>query len=171
MIVPQSRHAGLFKLEDGGGLSSLETVTDWQDWWRKYAPEIAKDVGHQGWVLLLLDAKDRLQELEMLISRIIKSKPDWNTTGWSEAEWSNVAETAERAKAWYKRSVEPVLRDMPEWAKFLAVAQWGTFQWMANAGRELRACQEQGYSTVVVERSADGLSVRGGGDAFLREVS
>lgn len=130
----------------------------------------AKDVGRVGWVMFLLDAKDRLLETQMLVSRIIKSKPEWDTRGWSEAEWLNVEETTAEAKAWYVRNL-PNPERMPEWARFLVAAQFGAFCALERMGRELRACQTQGYSTVVVERSADGLAVTGGGDAFLQEVS
>lgn len=171
MIVDQSRRAGLTQLADNRGLASLPVLQDMQEWWREWGPRIAKDVGRQGWILFLLDANEKLVETTMLMSRLLRNKPDWDTRGWSEAEWLRVDDQATAALRWFERHVQ-TLTDVPEFAQFLLSAQYGNFCALARVGRELRAAQEQGYTTVVLEEQDGGhINVAKGGHTFLTEVA
>lgn len=108
----------------------------------------------------------------MLISRVLRNKPEWNTAGWSEAEWLNVEEQGALADAWYRENAPAPMREAPEWAQFLFVAQGGNFAVAKRATRELRAVQEQGYLVATLERRP-GEGLRLGGDAadvVLREA-
>lgn len=158
-------------LVDRRGLSSLAVAADWQTWWSTWGPQIAREHGRQGWILFLLDANEKLLEVQMLLSRVIRNKPEWDTTGWSEAEWMNVAEQTAFALAWFEKYAPGPMRDAPEWAQFLFSSQHGNFAVVARAGRELRAIQEQGYLVATLERNPEGIAF--GGDAaeiIMREA-
>lgn len=164
MIATGSRRSGLTKLGDDRGSASFPVIADWQEWWQIWGPRIMRDVGKQGWVLFMLDANEKQLEVGMVVSRVIRSKPEWNTAGWSEKEWLNVAEVTAEAAAWFDKNA-PRLDSVPEYAQFLIAAQGGVFAALKRMGRELRALQEQGYSTVVIERRDDGLHIPA--EAFL----
>lgn len=162
----------MLPLEDRRGLSSLDYATDADEWWREWGPKIAAQHGKQGWILFLLDASQKLQETWMLISRLLRNKPDWNTAGWSQAEWLNVEEQTALADAWFREHVDAPMKEAPEWAQYLFVANAGHFAVAKRAGREMRAIQEQGYLVATLERRpGEGLVL--GGDAVetvLREA-
>jgi len=155
-------------LRDERGLSSLAVIADWREWWREWGPTIAVRHGRQNWILLLLDANERIQEVTMLISRLLRNKPDWDSTGWSQAEWLNVEDQTAEAATWFKRSAEAgPMRDAPEWAQFLFESQYGNLCVLRRLGRELRAAQEQGYLVATLERRP-GVGIEFGEDA--REI-
>ena len=160
------------ELRDARGLGSLPVIGDWQEWWGVWGPEIAKAHGRQGWILLLLDANEKIQEVEMLLSRVLRNKPEYDTTGWSQAEWLNVEDQTAEALAWFERNVESPMKDAPEWAHFLFSSFYGSLTVLKRLGRELRAVQEQGYLVATLER-CPGEGVALGGDAkeiVLREA-
>jgi len=101
----------------------------------------------------------------MLISRLLRNKPSWNSTGWSQAEWLNVEEQTAVADAWFQASAESPMRDAPDWARFIFSAQAGTFAVLKRLGRELRAVQEQGYLVATIEKDPTRQGVVLGGDA------
>jgi hypothetical protein len=172
MIATDSRRPGLVKFEDNRGNASLPILQDWQEWWKEWGPKIARDVGKQGWVLFILDAQEKLTEVEMLLSRVIRSKPQWDTRGWSEKEWANPEAQATAALRWFEMHAPAVQKNAPEWAQFILAAQYGAFTVLSRLGREVRGLQENGFSTVVLEQSeSGGLAVTQGGDKFLREVA
>lgn len=170
-VLHDSDRPGL--LEDHGdirGEHSLPVLRDWKDWWGKWGPLVMEQYGRCGWVLFMLDAVEKILETQMTVSRLIRGKPEWDTTGWSEREWLNVADVTADASAWFDRNC-PRLSDLPEWAGFVLAGQRGMFRTLARIGRELRSLQEQGYTTVVLESGADGISVLKGGDKVLKEVA
>lgn len=173
MIVETSKRAELTRLADNRGSASLPVLQDMQVWWKEWGPRIAKDVGRQGWVLFLLDAHEKAVEGGMLVSRIMRGKPKWDSRGWSENEWGNVAALTTANLRWFENHAPAVQRDAPEWAQFLITAQYNTLSALARLGRELRGMQEAGYSTVVLEHNegGGGLTVTQGGDKFLEEVA
>jgi len=144
-------------LADKRGLDSLPVIADWQEWWREWGPKIASQHGKQGWVLFLLDAQEKIQEVSMLASRVIRNKAPWEARGWTEAEWGNVEAEGEAAVVWFATHAPGPLRDAPEWAQFLFTAQHGNLCSLARLCRELRGLQEQGYKVAVVERQPAGL--------------
>lgn len=148
------------KFADKAGLSSLAVVDDWQVWWREWGPKIMAQHGRQGWILFMLEANDKVQEVSMVLARIIRNKPKWNSVGWSQKEWLNCAETAAEAQAWFEKHGESVMRDAPEWAKFILVAQHGNLTVLSRLARELRGIQENGHSTVVLEATANGIDLK-----------
>lgn len=151
-------------LADRRGLSSLAVLDDWRTWWRHWGPTIAAEHGRQGWILFLLDANEKIQEAAMLVSRVLRNKPEWGTAGWSQAEWLNVEEQTAEAAAWFAREAPGPMRDAPAWAQFLFSAQGGNLAVLKRLGRELRAVQEQGYLVATLERRP-GEGVALGGDA------
>lgn len=159
-------------IEDQRGLSSLHVVTDWDEWWRTWGPTIVDRHGRQGWVLFLLDANAKLLEIEMLVSRLLRNKPEWNTATWSEAEWQNVETQTAAAAAWFQSNAPEPMRDAPPWCQFLFSAQAGNFAVLKRLGRELRAVQEQGYLCVTLERRPEDGIILGGDakEAILREA-
>jgi hypothetical protein len=170
MIASSSTRAALTVRTDKRGLASFPVVADWQLWWKTWGPKIAAQEGRQGWILFLLDANERLMEVSMLISRIIRSKPQWTTEGWSQDEWSNVQDVAARATAWFEANCPT--KDLPEWAQFIAAAQYGNFRVLERLARELRALQEQGYTTVVLEETGGRtITVQQGAEKILEEVA
>lgn len=150
------------ELKDERGLGSLPIIADWQEWWKAWGPQIAKEHGKQGWILFLLDAHEKVQEVSMTLSRILRNKPDWDSTGWSEKEYLNIENQTGEALAWYERNAPSPMRDAPEWAQFLFSAQHGNLAVLARMGREQRALQEQGYLVATLDRSQN-LAL--GGDA------
>jgi hypothetical protein len=170
IVSNESDRARLLKRGEGKGLSSLSLMHDWQEWWRAWGPKITAQVGRQGWVLFILDAEEKTRELCMLLSRLIRNKPEWDTRGWSEAEWKNVEETTLEAKCWYERNC-PRPESVPEWAQFIVSGMYGNFCTLARLGRELRALQEQGYSCVALEATDRGTNVLSGGDRVLQELA
>jgi hypothetical protein len=173
MIATGSRRPGLTKLEDNRGNASFPILKDMQEWWKEWGPKIVSEVGRQGWVLFLLDAHEKVTEVEMLLSRVLRNKSKWDSAGFSEAEWSNPEQQATAALRWFERHAPGVQKDAPEWAQFLIAAQYNAFSVLSRLGREVRGAVENGYSPVVLEQSAtgDGLTVTHGGDRFLREVA
>jgi hypothetical protein len=141
----------LLALKDERGVDSLPIVADWQEWWREWGPRIADEEGRQPWILFILDAHERQLETMMVVSRLIRNKPEWNTRGWSEAEWGNVEEFTEAAYQWYVRNM-PKLESVPEYAQFILSAQHGSFATIRRLGRELRHVQEEGFHTVILDR-------------------
>lgn len=159
-------------LEDRRGLSSFAVAADWVEWWRSWGPRIAAAHGRQNWILFLLDANEKTQEIAMLVSRVLRNKPEWESTGWSAAEWLNVEEQAAAADEWFQRNAPAPMRDAPEWAQYLFSAQAGNFAVLRRLGRELRAVQERGYLVATLERRP-GEGLKFGGDAVdvvTREV-
>lgn len=136
-----------FNFDDDRGLSSFAIVKDWREWWSLWGPEIQARFGKVGWVLFLLDAHEKLEGLLMNLSRIIREKPDWDTAGWSEDEWSNPIWVAAKAKAWFQLNC-PDMRDVPEFARFMLVGQHGLFGVMERLAREVREIQEEGHLLV-----------------------
>lgn len=170
MIVQNhSDRARLLDGTDNRGQHSLPILRDWQTWWAAWGPEIATSVGKHGWIIFLLDANERMLEMQTTLSRVVRGKPEWNTAGWSEREWGDVSDMTAEGLAWFETNA-PRLDDIPEWAAFLVTAQRGLFQTVVRLGRELRTLQEQGYTTVVLEERQDGIHVIKGGDKFLQEV-
>jgi len=170
MIVQNdSDRARLLNGTDQRGEHSLPILRDWQTWWAAWGPQIAANVGKHGWIIFLLDASERMLEMQTTLSRVIRGKPEWNTEGWSEREWGSVADMTAEGLAWFKSNA-PRLDDVPEWTAFILSAQLGMFQTLARLGRELRSLQLQGYSTVVLETRDDGIHVTKGADRFLQEV-
>lgn len=152
------------EFRDERGLSSLAVAGDWQEWWQLWGPEIAKQHGRQGWILLLLDANEKLTEVSMLLSRLMRNKPEYDSRGWSQAEWLNVEDQTAEALAWFERNAVSPMADAPEWAQFLFLAQHGNLAVLKRLGREQRALQEQGYLVATLERRP-GIGVEMGADA------
>lgn len=123
-------------------------------------------------MLLLLDANEKIQETAMLISRLLRNKPTWNSECWSQAEWLNVEEQTALADAWFQENAAAPMRDGPGWARFLFSAQAGNLAVLRRLGRELRAVQEQGYYVATLERRPGEGVVLGGDakEAILREA-
>lgn len=170
MIVERSKLRGLTQLADNRGVASLPILQDMQDWWQVWGPRIAKEEGKQGWILFLLDAHEKIEEVSMLVSRLLRNKPEWDSKGWSQNEWLPVDEQSTAAVRWFENHL-PRLDDVPEFAQFLLSAQYGNLCVLARLGREMRAAQEQGYTTVVLEADEGRLNVRQGGHKFLTEVA
>jgi hypothetical protein len=170
LVANAADRTRLLQFGQSVGYSSLSLAHDWQEWWREWGPKIAKDVGLQGWVLFILDADEKIRELHMLLSRVIRSKPAWETRGWSAAEWENVETITAAARAWFEKNC-PNPDHVPEWAQFILSGQYGNFQALQRLGRELRALQEQGYNTIAVEARDDGTVVHSGGDRVLQELA
>jgi hypothetical protein len=152
------------ELRDERGLGSLPVIADWQEWWRYWGPRIADQHGKAGWILFLLAANERIQEVSMLLSRLVRNKPEYDTRGWSAAEWLNVEEQTAAALAWFEANAPAPMRDAPEWAQFLFSAQHGNLAVLKRLGRELRALQEQGYLVATIERRP-GVGLELGADA------
>lgn len=107
----------------------------------------------------------------MLLSRLMRNKVEWDSTGWSEAEWLNCEEQTADALGWYERNAPAPLRDAPDWAQFLFSAQHGNLAVLKRLGREQRALQEQGYLCATIERTPEGPVLGGDArDVMLREA-
>ena len=169
MIASSDTRQTLLRGGDDRGAHSLPILRDWQTWWREWGPRVAQDVGRHGWILFLLDSSERILEMQMTLSRVIRGKPEWDTSGWSEREWGSVAEMTAEGMAWFEKN-SPRVDDVPEWAAFILTAQRGLFQTAWRLGRELQTLREQGYTTVVLEERQDGIHCVKGGDRFLTEV-
>lgn len=153
MIVANSGdRKRLLQMKDERGLESLPIIADWQAWWREWGPKIADEEGRQPWILFMLDAHERQLETMMVVSRLLRNKPEWNTVGWSESEAGNIEEFTEAAYQWFVRNM-PNAESVPEYAQFILSAQHGAFATIRRLGRELRHVQEEGYSTVVLDRN------------------
>jgi hypothetical protein len=139
----------MFNFEDERGLSSFDHLKDMQEWWGRYGPEIINHFGKQHWVLFMCDAEERLEGLLMNFSRVLREKPDWDTSGWSEDEWSNSMWTAAKAKAWFQLNC-PHMNDVPEFARFVFVAMNGLFNSFERLAREVREIQEEGHLLVTL---------------------
>ena len=169
MIVQnQADRDRLLQAGDTRGEQSLPILRDWLSWWSVWGPRVAAEAGRQPWILFLLDASERIIALQTTLSRLIRSKPEWDTRGWSEDEWSSPENVTARALAWFEQNVP---REVPEFAAFIIAGQRGTFQTLARLGKEIRRLQEAGYNTVVVQADdATDMRVIRGGDALLKEI-
>jgi hypothetical protein len=136
-----------WNFEDDRGMSSYAVIKDWQEWWRLWGPEIAKRFGHDGWVLFILEAHTKMEDILMNWSRILRNKPDWDTAGWSEDEWSNPLWVAAKAKAWFQTNC-PHMDDIPEFARFILVGQNGMFGVLERLAREMFEIQSEGHLLV-----------------------
>ncbi len=134
-------------LTDKRGISSFTMLQDMQTWWQTWGPHIAEREGKKGWILFLLDAIDKAQELQMTMSRLLRNKPQWDTTGWNQREWCSVLANAEEGAAWFDTNM-PSLRDVPEWAQFLLVALSSIFSAQIRVCRELGEVQRKGHLLV-----------------------
>jgi hypothetical protein len=152
IVANRADRRRLLEMKDERGLASLPIVEDWQSWWQEWGPRIVQEEGHQPWIIFLLDANEKLLELLMLTSRLIRNKPEWNTSRWTEKEWLNVAEQGAEARAWFAAN-HPNPDDMPEYAQFLLSGQHGLFCSLERVTRELRALQEHGFGIAVLDRS------------------
>lgn len=154
MIVPSSRRDRLVKMDDEGGTHALPMIEDWDLFWRMWGPRIKQEEGAQPWIIFLLDAHEKITELNAIIQRIIMGKP--NTVGnsvWSEKEWESCEEVAVEAKAWFDRNV-PALKDMPEFASFILSAQHANLSILCRLARDVRGMQEQhGISSHIIEKN------------------
>lgn len=170
MIVEGSKLRGLTTLADNRGIASLPILQDMDVWWREWGPRIVKDVGKQGWVLFILDANEKIMETSTLLSRVLRNKPEWDTRGWTEKEWSRVDESTTAAVRWFENNM-PKPEHVPEWAQFILSAQYANLCVLARLGRETQAAIDQGYTTVVLEADEGRLNVAQGGHKFLTEVA
>lgn len=149
----------LLEMTDKRGIDSLPVIEDWQAWWQEWGPRIAAEEGRQPWIIFMLDAHEKTLEGLMLLSRLIRNKPKWNTTGWTQAEWGNVALFGAEARCWFEQN-HPRLEDVPEYAQFIISAQYGVFCALERLTREMRAIQDQGYKVVALESGEDGVTMR-----------
>jgi hypothetical protein len=133
-----------FNFEDERGMSSYAVIKDWSVWWGKWGPEIQSRYGKVGWLLLLLDANEKLEGILMNWARILREKPEWDTSGWSEDEWSNPVWVSAKAKAWFQTSC-PNMEDVPEFARFMFVAMNGLFGVLERLSREIHEIQSEGH--------------------------
>lgn len=161
MIVPDSQRARLLMRKDDGSTAVLPFVEDWDVWWHLWGPRIRKEEGQQPWILFLLDAHEKLTEVNAIMARLMLGKPSQvGISVWSQKEWMNVQETAEEAKAWFERIV-PTLDAVPEFAEFLLTAMYANFGIMARLARDLRGLQEEhGIGSYIVEKNEVDGSVR-----------
>lgn len=168
MIVQnEADRARLLEPGDTRGEQSLPILRDWASWWQVWGPRVAAEEGRQPWIMFLLDASERIIQMQTTLSRLLRDKPDWDTTGWSEDEWSNPADVTLRGLQWFERNVPT---DVPEFAAFIIAGQRGMFQTLHRLGREVRRLQEEGYGTVVLEARDDGITAIKGGDRVMQEV-
>lgn len=149
----------------------MPIVTDCQEWWKVWGPRIAAEVGYQGWVLFILDVNEKIVEESMLLSRLLRGKPEYDTRGWTPDEWGNCEEVTMAGLRWFERHAPSVIKDSPEWAQFILSAQYNNLCVLARLGREVRAATEQGYTTVVLEKRDGGIECTQGADRFLEEVA
>lgn len=140
---------------DTRGPSSFEFMIDMSSWWKVYGPEIAKRFGKCGWILLMLDAHEKLEGLVMTISRLIRNKPEWDTRGWSQQEWTNIENRARAAYGWFATNA-PAPEDVPEWGQFILTAMDGLFGAMIKVAQEVREIQEEGHLLVNLTRPETG---------------
>lgn len=155
MLVSDQRREALTQCLDNRGIASFPILMDWDEFWKTWGPQIVGHVGHQGWVLFLMDAIQKSLELQLTMSRLLRKKTQ-DTRGWSQAEWLNVADQTEEGLRWFERNLlDP--KSLPEWAQFFQAGLYGQFTTMARLGREIRQLQDHGYNTLVVERDAAGV--------------
>lgn len=170
MIAGSSQVASVTKTQTGDrGGAAMPLAAEWREWWREWGPKIAKEVGRQGWVLFILDANEKLLEVQTIMARIIRKGSEWDSTGFQEDEWLNVADVAGKALGWFEANA-PSPRDVPEWARFLLAAQHGNFAVCKRLASELRTLQEQGYSVVTLEHKDGGIQVGGDPNVIVREM-
>jgi hypothetical protein len=145
------------KLEyaDTRGLSSRTFLQDMQEWWQAWGPRIMQAEGKQGWILLLLDAVERASSMLMTMSRILRKKPEWDTSGWAEAEWLPIVQTVEEGSAWFEKNA-PRLKDVPEWAQFLFLALHGLFRSQCRVAREVQEIQRKSHLLINLTPATEG---------------
>lgn len=161
MIVPNSRRDRLCAMDDEGGTHALPLIEDWQDWWRLWGPRIAKEEGKQGWIIFILDAHEKITELNANVQRIMMGKTDKvGNSVWNAREWENCETIALEAKAWFERNV-PNLKDVPEFAQFMLSAQHANLCILSRLSRDLRGMQEEhGIGSHMLERNEGDGSFR-----------
>jgi len=135
--------------------ASFPFLVDMQEWWSEWGPKILNEYGKTGWILLILDSYEKLEGLLMTMARLLRKKPEWNTDGWSAQEWENIEDRATEAYAWFCRNI-PDQRDIPEFAKFLLVAEDGLFCAFKKMAAEVREIQEEGHLLVNLTKPEDG---------------
>lgn len=156
MIVPSSRRDRLVQMDDDGGTHALPLIEDWQTWWREWGPRIKTEEGAQPWIIFILDAHEKITELNAITQRIMMGKTDKvGNSVWSAKEWENCETVALEAKGWFDRNV-PNLKNVPEFAAFMLSAQHANLCILARLARDLRGMQEQhGVSSHMLERNDD----------------
>lgn len=154
MIVPNSRLDRLVKMDDDGGTHALPLIEDWASWWSVWGPRIKVEEGAQPWIIFILDAHEKITELNAITMRIMMGKTD--TVGnsvWSEKEWLNCETVALEAKSWFDRNV-PNLKNVPDFAAFILTAQHANLAILTRLARDLRGMQEQhGVSSHMIEHN------------------
>jgi hypothetical protein len=136
-----------FSFVDNRGPSSRPLLVDLQEWWAVWGPKVAAHEGKQGWILLLLDALDKVVKMQMTMSRLLRKKPAWDSSGWSEDEWRPVSEVAAEGAAWFHEN-RPRLEDVPEWAQFLFVAIHSIFAAHQRLAAELEEVMHESHLLV-----------------------
>jgi len=144
-----------WNFEDSRGMSSYAVVKDWSDYWALWGPLIMVQFGREGWIRFMLDAHVKLEGLGMMFSRQLRNKPNWDSSGWSEDEWSSPMWVAAKAKAWYQLNC-PKMDDVPEFARFIFVAQNGLFGVLERLAREVHEIQSEGHLLVNLTNADDG---------------
>ncbi len=145
----------LWNFEDSRGMSSYAVIKDWQEWWQNWGPLLMAMYGKAGWVCFILDAHEKMEGILMNWSRILREKPNWDTAGWSADEDSNPMWVSAKAKAWFQLNC-PHMVDVPEFARFIFVAQNGMFSVLERLSREIYEIQSEGHLLVNLTNADDG---------------
>lgn len=157
-IATKGSPGNILSFADERGSSSFAVVKDMREWWAVYGPQIVNLYGRARWIVFLVHAHDKLEGLGMQLSRVMRNKPSWDTSGWSEDEWSSTLWAACKAKAWFTNNC-PDLRDVPEFAQYILVAQYGMFGLMERLAREVNEIQNEGHLLInMTDRNTGGIA-------------
>lgn len=142
--------------------ASFPKALEWQQWWEHWRGYI-----HEGqpWVRFLVDATTALQQMFVTISRILRNKPNWDTSGWTPEEWLPVIDIVDEKLAWFTTN-RPRKEDIPAWAEIILQALDGAYRTLGRLSREVEQIQRKGHLLVNVSPLQSG-DMTGRGEEVL----
>ena len=139
-------------------IAAFPKAVQWQQWWEYWRDAIPEG---QPWARFMIDATTVLQQAFVTISRNLRKKPKWDTTGWTPEEWRNVLKVAEEKLAWFRLN-RPKPEDMPVWAGIILQALDGAYLTLRRLAQEVDQINRKGHLLVnVCPVTKDELTERG----------
>ncbi len=139
-------------------IASFPRAVEWQWWWAYWRNQIPQT---DPWVGFLVDATTTLQQTFVTISRVLRNKPQWDTTGWTPEEWRNVLDVVDEKLSWFQLN-RPRPDDIPAWARILLQALDGAYLTLRRLAQEVEQIQRTGHLVVNVSPLTKGELIERG---------
>lgn len=140
---------------------ALLKAREWAQWLAFWKPTAQATTGGER---LVLDGVTLAHQMTVRDARMLRapSSLQHDRRDWSEDEWHDPVDAAERDLAWFQRHMPSAEASAPAWAVFLLKALEGVFISRIRLAQQVRQIQRKGYMTLNVSpHSAHTTDFRG----------